>query len=478
MLSPNASKKCSKKQPAAWAINEFKTAKLPDKRHKKRLVMIATDFGNQPTASIPQACGPGKGSKAAYRFFENEDIKPQAIRQAHHDATLERVRKHSVVLAIQDTTALNYSHHPKTKGLGLLGSHSNKTLGFFLHSTLALTTDGEPLGMLHNEVLFRDPKLRGKAKHRHRKPTAQKESHKWLEGLSVCQALAPQCASTTLVTVADREGDLYDLFAQALAATAQPRVHVLVRSRHNRMLPGGDLRLWDMVSQLPAAGRLEVRVGRKGNHPARLARLEIRFSAVTLQAPTRKAGQGPIELWAIEAREIGSPQGESPILWRLVTTLPVTSFAGAVEKVQWYAQRWQIEVIHKVLKSGCQIEQRQLETRARLERALSVDLVVACRLLALARAAREQPEASVSAWLGEAEWKALCCISLDQAEPPSEPPSVRQAVRWIAQLGGFMGRKADGQPGPITLWRGFHRLNDLTAMWQLCRRSKPKRKCG
>ena len=165
-------------------------------------------------------------------------------------------------------------------------------------------------------------------------------------------------------------------------------------------------------------------------------------------------------------------------MWRLLTTLPITSLAEACEKVGWYAQRWQIEVIHKVLKSGCKIEQRQLETAERLERALAVDQVVAWRLLALCKAGREQPDAAVSEWLDQAEWEALWCQVHQRPTPPRTPPTVRQAVRWIAQLGGFLARKGDGEPGPITLWRGLHRLHDLTAMWRLCHRKKGMKKCA
>ena len=479
MLKPNASAFCPPPtQPADWARHEFAGAQLPDQRLNERLCMIATAFAQQPTASIPQACGPGAGSKGAYRFFENESIAPHTIRQAHHRATLARVRTEPLVLAIQDTTALNYSTHPHTQGLGPIGSHSEKTIGLLLHSTLAVTPRGQPLGLVHTAVRARDPKARGVARQRHRKPVAQKESQKWLDSLSACQALAAECPDTLLVNLTDREGDLYDLFAQALAPTSGPRVHVLVRSRHNRRLQERELRLWEAVGRAPLAGQLKVRVGRRGEQPARLATLSIRFSPATLAPPRRKASQPPLAVWAIEAREMRPPKGVTPILWRLVTTLPVTCAEEALEKVAWYAQRWQIEVLHKVLKSGCQIEQRQLETAARLERALSVDLVVAWRLLALCKAAREEPDAAVSAWLSQAEWEALCCYVQRRTVPPKQSPTVRQAVRWIAQLGGFMGRKHDGEPGPITLWRGLHRLNDLTAMWQLCHDKKQRRKCG
>jgi hypothetical protein len=270
--------------------------------------MIATAFAQQPTASIPQACGPGAGSKGAYRFFENETIMPHTIRQTHHQATLERVRTEALVLAIQDTTALNYSTHPQTQGLGPLGSHSEKTIGLFLHSTLAVTPTGQPLGLLHNAVRARDPKARGVARQRHRKPVAQKESQKWLDSLSACQALAAECPDTTLVNLTDREGDLYELFAQALAPTGGPRVHVLVRSRHNRRLQNRELRLWDAVGRAPLAGHLQVRVGRRGEQPARLATLSIRFSPVTL-APPRAQGQ-PTDARGLGRRSAGVPTAQ------------------------------------------------------------------------------------------------------------------------------------------------------------------------
>jgi len=464
-------------QPDHWALDEFTRVQLPDERLLRRLQMIASAFAQQPTAAIPQACGPGAGSKGAYRFFENETIQPHTIRAAHHQATLVRVRQHPVALCLQDTSTLNYSTHPQTQGLGPIGSRRGKIVGLLLHSTLAVTPSGQPLGLLHNAVRARDPKAAGAARQRHKKAVSQKESQKWLDSLSACQQMAAHCPDTLLVNVADREGDLYELFAQALSPQPGRSVHLLVRSRHNRKLIDENSRLWDAVGQERVQGKLQVQVGRRLQQPGRLATLSVRFREVTLAAPSRKLGQPSLRLWAIEAREMRPPKGATPICWRLLTTLPVTTIESALEKVAWYAQRWQIEVLHKVLKSGCQIEQRQLHTAMRLERVLSVDLVVAWRLLALCKAAREQPDAAVSDWLSQAQWEALWCQVHQRIVPPKQAPTVRQAVRWIAGLGGFMGRKGDGEPGPITLWRGLQRLNDLTSMWRLCHNKKRRRKC-
>ena len=463
---------------AAWARAEFGHAELGDDRRTDRLLLIATAFAQQPTAPIPQACGPGPGAQGAYRFFENDDIDPEAIRDAHHQATLERVRQLPIVLALQDTSTLNYSTHPQTEGLGPIGTRLQHIIGLFLHSTLAVTPTGQPLGLLHTTVRARDPKAVGSARQRHRKPTAAKESRKWLESLHACHAVAAECPKTLVVNITDREGDCYDVFALGQAAPADARAHLLVRSKHNRRLADHDPLLWAHVGQRRAAGQLQVRVGRRSKQPARLATLAIRFCAVTLQPPGRRAGQPPLQLWAIEAREQRAPAGVTPIVWRLLTSLPITSLAEACEKVGWYAQRWQIEVIHKVLKSGCKIEQRQLKTAERLERALAVDQVVAWRLLALCKASREQPDAAVSAWLEQAEWEALWCQVHQRPTPPTTPPTIRQAVRWIAQLGGFLARKGDGEPGPILLWRGLQRLHDLTAMWRLCQPHQGMKTCA
>lgn len=205
---------------------------------------------------------------------------------------------------------------------------------------------------------------------------------------------------------------------------------------------------------------------RKDGQAGRLATLAIRHTRVTLCPPCLKAGQPPLTLWAVEARETRPAKGVSPIGWRLLTTLAVASFSAAVERVRWYAQRWQIEVLHKVLKSGCAVEQRQLETAARLQRVVMVDLIVGWRVLALCKAGRESPEGLASEWLSESEWRALTCYREERATPPSQPPTVRQAVRWIAQLGGFLGRRSDGEPGAIVVWRGLQQLCAITAAWR------------
>jgi hypothetical protein len=454
-------------RPAQWTQEEFGRAPLPDRRLVQRLMLMATDFAQQPTAPIPQACGSWDKTKAAYRFFDNDAVQPQAILEAHLQATVQRMQAHRLVLCAQDTTTLNYSTHPRTRGLGPIGNNRDKTLGLLLHSTLALTPTGQPLGLLQAHSWARSTRTFGRsANARNRTAREQKESQKWLDSFSACQALAARCPQTTLVNLADREGDLYDLFQQALAPTHAPTVHLLVRAQHDRQVAHPQKYLWDYLAAQRVGARLKLQVGRKDGQPARLATLTIRFACVTLRPPCLKEDQPPLTLWAVEAREMRPPRGVKALCWRLLTTLPVPTVEAAVEKVRWYAGRWQIEVLHKVLKSGCQVEQRQLETAARLQRVLMVDLIVAWRVLALCKAARETPTALASDYLAQAEWRALWCYMNPRAKPPRRAPTVRQAVRWIAQLGGFLGRRRDGQPGPIVVWRGMQQLRAITAAWK------------
>lgn len=211
----------------------------------------------------------------------------------------------------------------------------------------------------------------------------------------------------------------------------------------------------------------KVELPRRPGQAAREVSLEIRCREVELPAPRDKAHyfgkREVLRVWAIEARQV-LPQGaKEPICWRLLTTIPTAGLAEACEKVAWYTQRWQIEIFHKILKSGCRIEARQLESAARLERALALDLMVAWRILALSREGRESPGQPCSGLFSEQEWKILYCATHPTQGVPESVPHLEEAIKWIGQLGGFLARKSDGSPGVTTLWRGLQRLHDLCA---------------
>ncbi len=448
-----------------WAEDEFGEADLGDKRLSNRLVSLVRDFYARPQASVPQACQSRAKTKAAYRFFEHPHMSMDKVLEQHYEATLGRVSQEGLVLAVQDTTTLNYTAHPATENLGPIGYRLDKGIGLILHDTMTFNRDGTPLGLLDVQCWARDGEDFGKKKRRHKVPIEEKESHKWL--ISFCKVAEAQkrCPETTLVSVGDREADIYELFELALKDLSGPKL--LVRASQNRILAEGQGHLWDKVSEQDISGIQEVYVPRRGRRPARVARLSVRFAEVTLKPPQKKKEHKELTLWAILAREEDAPEDIKPIEWMLLTTFRVTNFEEATEKVGWYAIRWGIEVYHRTIKSGCKIEERQLGHADRIETCLAIDMVVAWRIFHLTKLGRETPDVPCTVFFEDAEWKALNTYITQNPTTPDQPLSLRDAIRMVASLGGFLGRKSDGEPGTKSLWIGLQRLDDLTAMWKI-----------
>lgn len=449
-----------------WAEAELGTAELGDVRRTRRLVQVASALAAAPTASIPQACGDAAQTKGAYRFFEgaetvlNADL-PAAIRTAHCRAIKQQLADQAVVLAVQDTTDLTW-HTQAIRGLGPLeGPHGR---GLFVHSTLAVTLAGVPLGLLAQQVWAREPTAPGRATRRQRAITA-KESQKWLTALTASRADLP--SAVTLVHVGDREADIYDLFR---AATALPQTELLVRAAQDRRVAETETTLWPTVAAQPVADTRAVPVPRAADRPARDAQLTLRWTPVTLQPPRHRASEHlpPIPVTALLVQEEAAPPGEEPIAWLLLTTLPVPSVTAAWERVHWYTYRWRIERYHFVLKSGCRLEQRHLETDTRQACSLAVYSVIACWLLRLLYQARTAPAVPALTVVNREEWAILWHARHPDAPLPPAP-TLRDLVREIAALGGFLGRRQDGEPGLKTLWQGLSRLRDLLLGYHLAR---------
>lgn len=458
--------------PRNWIEEEFGAVDLGDERLHRRLQIIAGDFFARPTMNIPQACGSRAKVKAVYRFLDHPQVHLGSVLKGHYQATSRRVAAYPVVLAVQDTTELNYTAHGQCEMLGPIGDRQSSSVGLLMHDTMAYNLEGTPLGLIDVQCWARDPEDRGKSQRRHALPIEQKESSKWLVSYRAAARLQAQCAGTRVVSVGDREADIYELFVEALAQEAQPAV--LVRATRERKLEAAqeqeeEERLWDYVRARPLGGTVELKVPRRGSCPGRTAELAIRFAAVELKAPARKPGLGAVRLWAIAAEEVGAPAGVEPIRWYLLTTLEVENLEQAVEKLRWYGLRFQIEVYHRILKSGCKIEDRQLGHAQRIESCLGIDLVVGWRIAHLTQLGREVPEVPCTVYFEEAQWQALV-VFVTQQPPPVQPPTLREVVRMLAMaLGGFLGRKSDGEPGAQSLWRGLQRLDDITEMWCIVR---------
>ena len=375
-----------------WAEEEFGGCALPDARLQTRLLLLARDFYARPTATVAQACVSRAKTKAAYRFLDHEHTTMDTLLQPHYRATEARVRAESIVLAVQDTTRLNSTAHAATEGRGPIGSIVKGPQGRHLHSTLAFSTQGTPLGFLDVQCWARDPADFGKKATRHRVPIEAKERFKWLKSFRAVAAVRARCPHTTLVSVGDREADLYELFEDALAHPDGPKL--LVRAEHNRRLHDEQHRLWETMHARPADGIQVLQVPRQGSRAARTAHMSVRSAVVSLLAPTGHHGPA-IPVWAVLAQEEDAPAGVTPLEWMLLTTVPVTRFEQATEKLMWYARRWGIEVLHRTLKSGCRIEQRQRGDADRIDACLAIDLVVAWRIYLSKQARPGSPAGTV-----------------------------------------------------------------------------------
>ena len=454
-----------------WAAEEFGACDLGDMRLTERLQTMARDFFAQPTANLPQACGSRAKTKAAYRFLDHEATRMKKLLQPHYLSTESRIRRESVVLAVQDTSSVNYSGLKETEGLGPIGTTVDGPQGLILHSTLVFNVAGTPLGLIDAQSWRRDPAEFGKK--RNKLPIDEKESVKWLKSYRAAADVQTHCPDTMIVSVGDREADIYELFHEAIHEHPEgPKL--LIRAAKDRRVKGEHTYLWETLEKEPLAGEQVLQVPRSGNkkRQARKAHMEIRYAKVTLQTPQGKKDKNDKKLpdltvFAVLAQEKHSDlPGEEALEWMLLTTLPVESLEHATEKIVWYTKRWGIEVFHKIIKSGCRIEDRQLCDADRLESCLAIDMVVAWRIYHMTQLAREAPNTSCEECFSEDEWKAIeVYAATKNTSVPAEPPTLRETIRRVANLGGFLGRKCDGEPGTQTIWRGLQRLSDITAMY-------------
>jgi hypothetical protein len=400
-------------------------------------------------------------SKSAYRFISNPKVTPEKILQPHIDATQSRIHGQKIILAVQDTTDLNYTHHPCVKGLGTIGS-SPKLRGMHVHTTMAFTPERVPLGLIAQQTWIRPVEEYGKKVTRISRPIEEKESYKWIMSLNATEAVQEKYPDTLLVNVGDREADIYDLFKLA----SKYKCELLVRASWNRRVEHEENYLWPCMEAKPVAATLEMNVPIKKSKKLREATVEIRFANITIRPPKlREKEEKSIEITAVYLNEPNPPEGTKPLSWMLLTTLSVANDRESLTIIGYYSARWGIETFHRVLKSGCKIEKRQLQTAERLRSCLVLDSIVAWRILLLTMLGRQTPDLPCDVIFEEYEWKALYCYVHKTIEPPDKPPSISEAVQLVARVGGFLGRKSDGLPGTMVLWRGLQQLSTISFAW-------------
>jgi hypothetical protein len=442
-----------------WAAHELSEVSLGDKRLNWRLLDTASKLAAHPTMSINQACDEWADTKATYRLFANKKTTAAKILAPHQARTKTRMASYARCLAIQDTSILDYSHHPSKEGMGPIGTTQQTLQGMVMHSVLATTMEGLPLGLLSQQIWSRDEEAKQMTPAERRKlPIEEKESYKWLVALDESVEHKPD--ETELVAVCDAEGDIFELFNHA----RQLEIGLLIRGAQNRAVCEPEVGLLrSLLEKQLVAGHLVVHVTKRQGQAARDATVSVRFMSLSLKAPQHlRSKMGPVALYGILVQEVDPPADVEPLHWLLLTTVPVCSFDDAVERIDWYCRRWQIEILHKILKSGCAIEKAQLAKDTRLIPMIALFSIIAWRLFWITFLARTDPLAPASTILAPHELAALYTFLHKQPMPDSLQPTVYQAVRWIARLGGFLNRKSDGQPGVTVIWRGWQRLADIS----------------
>jgi hypothetical protein len=451
-----------------WAADELREITLGDARLNRRYIDLVDACAAHVGESLPTATGSPAAYKALCRLFDDEAVSAARLLKPHQAATRARARTAGWVLLIQDTTSYDFTSRPAMTGLGRMEHVGCR--GVFVHSTLAVSVDGVPLGVLAMTCWAREtaPHAHGTSgRARGNTPTAEKESQRWLDSLATSQRLiAP---SVTTVTIADREADFYDFFLAPRRANA----HLLIRARFDRAVTDATAwaeAQWAAVRATPEAMRFTITVPRQ--HKAgqtkrsREATLTLRYTTLTLAAPGYKPG-ATLTLQHILVEEVDPPAGEEPICWQLLTTLPITSPEVAALYVEWYTARWLIERFHYTLKSGCAVEAIQFRTRDRWACALVTYSIVAWRVMQLQYHARTQPDVSCACVLTREEWQVAQYAATPGAPRSAPPPTLQQAVRLLARLGGFRGRKCDGEPGIKALWRGWRCLQQMLQGYRL-----------
>jgi hypothetical protein len=458
-----------------WACQELQGVVFNDKRLEDRLTIILHALFQQSTESIPTACQTQADVKAIYRFFNNAKVSFNAILTPHQCHTLKRLREHPVVLLLNDISEINLTDKKVAEQLGYIGD--NKTRGIFIHPLVAVTPERLPLGIVHMHTWLRTDISRTATERKHA-PIETKESYCWLLAYRRSCLLAAQAPATTLVYVADRGCDLYEIYHESHLRQDGPRAEFLIRAAYrDRRVSPRDTE--DEDDDTPPATHLQAQLATNPvialvtfERPATATRSkrtvtqEVRAGQVQLQAPYRKGTSVvDVSVNAVLLTEPAPPDGEEPLVWLLLTSLPVETPEQCERVIQYYLARWEIELFFKVLKSGCQIEKLYLQTADRFMNCLAVYLLITWRLLWCTRLGRACPDLPCTVIYTDAEWRALYLIR-EQEEPPATPPTLREMTHWVAQCGGFLGRPSDGEPGIQTMWIGFRRLGDFTLAYQ------------
>ena len=474
-----------------WIIKEFATADMGDKRLLDRLQLILERLIASPRESLKSALKGWAEITGAYRFFNNQKTNIKTILDPHRDATVERVKAFEQVMVIQDTTELDYTLKKTMAGKGPLSTIDRQ--GFFAHNHLVITPGRLPLGVWDTSIYARDEADQGKSARRKQKPIEEKESVRWLEGYMAACELKRQAPKVEVISCGDRENDIYEVFHHwdQRKEAGLPTAEWVIRCNYNRALqPTGEEvdaqrslphYLIEKLTSSEVLGEFTLQVtskiqwkkvkgsSKKGARSAREAVMELRQTSATLRPPYRKGQKlSAVTVNAVLAKEKHPPEGEEPIEWILLTSLDTTRYSDALKVVEMYAARWEIEVFHRVLKTGCQVEELQLKKDDRVKVAIALYMVVAWRVMYLMKLGRECPDLPCDVVFDEDEWQGFWVIAHNgDANSLARKPNLGEFMIKVAEFGGFIGRKGDGYPGPQAIWQGLQQVRHFALAWQI-----------
>lgn len=462
---------------ACWAEHEFGGAPLGDKRLSRRLVDSARRQAEEPMRAFTAvAQDDWPAVKGYYRLIDqpaDSEVTAENILAPHRERTLRRMQAQPTVLCLADGTDVNFTTRAQTRGLGVIGANQTgaQSRGLHLHSTLAVNAEGLPLGVLRSR--FEAPEPPGKAA-----GAEPKKSVRWIESLRDCAALAEAMPKTQVIQVADREADFYELFAEQQRT---PAVDLVVRAKHDRRLPGEQRRLFEALRASKPCGQVAIDIPRqsarakRSKRPARIGRqartaeLSLRYRRVEIACDpsARKEQLKKLAVTVVHAVEDAPPSGEKPIEWFVLTTLAVDSAAQAAEILRFYSLRWRIEDWHRVLKSGCAIDELGHHSAERLERAIAIRMVIAWRVMLMTLLGREVPELPAELLFSEVELRVLGDFAQTRRRPRARPSRLGEAVLLVAILGGYLNRNNDPPPGHQLMWHGYTKLTAMAMAYAL-----------
>lgn len=455
-----------------WIESEMVGLDTGDKRLDKRVKAVLEAVSNKPEKAFPQQFQSTAELKACYRLFDSDLITCEALLEPHFNKSIERIQSFPVVVIAADSSSLNYTTRSSNPDSGYISS--NNAQGFLTHVSLAITLDRQPLGVTQVKLWARDKQKPEKKLHRDYLPIEEKESYKWIESYTNANKIATLCPSTQIISVFDREGDVIELWEEAVKSRkAENYAHLVVRCNHNRgVLPTDEnqsVKLFEFAEEAPVVSYCEFDLRDRVTHKVlRKVKQEIRASSVCV-FPAYRPGveRRKVVLNIVFMKEIGAPAEANPVNWYLLTTLPINSEEDVQKIVKAYLARWDIETLFKTFKTGCKVEERSLRTADRLYPMYALFFIIAWRINYLSRISRANPELPCTVFFSENEWKAAYAAINKTINPASATPTIQEMLIMIAKLGGYLNRKSDPAPGAKVIWRGLEYLRAFMDAWEL-----------